>query len=187
MHPKSRFHLAVTSGALPCVHSRLHNVIGPTRLASTSTSSTSPKFPFPTHRNPTPHQIFHLPPGASQAEIKARYYELARTFHPDSPTAHALPVSVRHVRFHAITMAYDILRGKSHPHLYHGFADNPYAAELARRRRQHAQRQSYHQRAAPEFAEAGGMDGADEAWKDQVIIFVGLAVRIVPSLPLLTF
>ena len=110
-------------------------------------------------------------------------YELARTFHPDSPTAHALPVSLRHARFHAITMAYDVLRGKSHPHLYHGSADTPYAAELARRRRQHAQRQAYHRRAAPEFAGAGGMDGADEAWKDQVIIFVGLAVRIVPLPP----
>ena len=75
MHPKLKFHLAVTThSTLPCVHSHLHHAIGiaPTRLASTSTSSTSPKFPFPTYRNPTPHQIFHLSPGASQAEIKAR-------------------------------------------------------------------------------------------------------------------
>ncbi|KAH9988567.1 hypothetical protein BJV77DRAFT_929202, partial [Russula vinacea] len=83
------------------------------RLASTSHSSTPTPFLFPAHRNPTPHQIFHLPSNASQAEIKARYYELARMFHPDSPASQALPSSVRHTRFHAITRAYDILRGRS--------------------------------------------------------------------------
>ncbi|KAH9971039.1 hypothetical protein BGW80DRAFT_1143559, partial [Lactifluus volemus] len=76
-----------------------------------STSSTSP-FPFPTHRNPTPHQIFHLPPGASQSEIKARYYELARTFHPDSTAVQAFPASERQAHFHAVSRAYDVLRGK---------------------------------------------------------------------------
>lgn len=29
-------------------------------------------FPYPSHRNPTPHQIFHLPRSATEAEIKAR-------------------------------------------------------------------------------------------------------------------
>ena len=38
------------------------------RLASTSAGP----YPFPTHTRPTPHQIFHLPVGASQPDIKAR-------------------------------------------------------------------------------------------------------------------
>lgn len=108
-------------------------------------------------------------------------YELARTYHPDSPASRALPSSVRHARFHAVTKAYDILRGKSNTHLCHNFADDVYSAELARRRRQHARRQAYHQHATSENAEAGGMSGADDAWKDQVIIVVGLAVRRMPS------
>ena len=29
-------------------------------------------YPYPTHPKPTPHQIFHLSPGASQDEIKKR-------------------------------------------------------------------------------------------------------------------
>jgi DnaJ-class molecular chaperone len=107
-------------------------------------------------------------------------YELARTFHPDSPTSQALPSSVRHARFHAVTRAYDILRGRSH--LGHS-SDDVYAAELARRRRQHARRQPYHDRVKPKSAEAE-MSGIDDAWKDQVIIVVGLVVRLLfpPSL-----
>lgn len=29
-------------------------------------------FPYPTHRNPTPHQLFHLPHNATEADIKSR-------------------------------------------------------------------------------------------------------------------
>lgn len=103
-------------------------------------------------------------------------YELARTFHPDAPAAQALPATLRHARFHAVTRAYDVLRGKPHAPFV-ADDDDTYAAELARRRHQHARRQAYRQRAAADFAEAAGVGGADEAWKDQVIIIVGLAVR----------
>ena len=65
-----QFRIAAATSSLPCIHNHLHNFVTHVRLASTSTSS--PPYPFPTHRNPTPHQIFHLPPGASQADIKAR-------------------------------------------------------------------------------------------------------------------
>ena len=109
-------------------------------------------------------------------------YELVRTYHPDSPASQALSSSVRHARFHAVSKAYDILRGRSNTHLGHNFTDDVYNAELARRRRQHARRQAYHQHATSENAEARGMSGADDAWKDQVIIVVGLAVRRIPSL-----
>ncbi len=185
--------------AFPFTHPHVNHFICLARLASTSPSSpSSTPFPFPAHRNPTPHQIFHLPPNPSQAEIKARCtstsvsppkeppqlltsdadYELARTFHPDSPASQALPSSVRHARFHAVARAYDTLRGKSHARLGQGPADDVYTAESARRRRQHAWRQAYDGRgAAPGYAEAAS--GADDAWKDQVIIVVGLAVRTV--------
>ena len=98
-------------------------------------------------------------------------YELARTFHPDAPAAQTLPATVRHARFHAVTRAYDVLRGKPHSL---SITDDDVDAELARRRRQ---RQVYRQRAAADFAEAAGVGGTDEAWKDQVIIVFGLAVR----------
>ena len=98
-------------------------------------------------------------------------YELARTFHPDSPAAQTLPATVRHARFHAVTRAYDVLRGKPHSL---SITDDDVDAELARRRRQ---RQVYRRRAAADFAEAVGVGGTNEAWKDQVIIVFGLAVR----------
>ncbi len=93
---------------------------------------------------------------------------------------------MRHARFHAVTKAYDVLRGKAHAPF--GADDDEdgsvYAAELARRRRQHAQRQAYRRRAAAGFADVEGVE-ADGAWKDQVIIIVGLAVRTPsPSLAL---
>jgi len=86
--------------------------------------------PFPTHPRPTPHQIFHLPPTATSAEIKSRYYELMKLYHPDS--AQSLrrknknknkkenssdevflltSDDVRRERLNAIRMAYDALQG----------------------------------------------------------------------------
>lgn len=193
--------LAVTTlTPLPCTQPPTSHIISYARFASTSSSaSSSTPFPFPTHRNPSPHQIFHLPLNASQVEIKARCarisilqhppqlltlstdYELVRTFHPDSPASRALPSSVRHARFHAVSRAYDTLRGKSHARLGQGRRDDVYTAELARRRRQHAQRQAGNRgRAAPGYAsEAEATSAADDAWKDQLIIIVGLAVRTV--------
>jgi len=83
-------------------------------------------YPYPTHPNPTPHQIFHLPTNASQDAIKSRYYELVKIYHPDSPlsrtsaAAAAAPApsnSARptgshtsEARFQAITAAYNTLR-----------------------------------------------------------------------------
>ncbi|KAI0262339.1 hypothetical protein BC834DRAFT_972133 [Gloeopeniophorella convolvens] len=156
------------------------------RFASTSASasgSTSTPLPFPAHRNPTPYQIFHLPLGASQAEIKARYYELARLYHPDSPAAHGVPPNLRHARFHAITKAYDVLRGKSYTPLGTGSSYShgvDYAAELERRKRQFAQRRAH--RPAPDVA--AGV-GGDDAWKDQLLIFVGVTSLVIGFAPAL--
>ncbi|KAG9313258.1 hypothetical protein JVU11DRAFT_6723 [Chiua virens] len=81
-----------------------------TRHASVACSHHS--FPFPARKNPTPHEIFHLPPNASQHEVKARYYELVKVYHPDvSHGYHDVPPSVRNAQFRAITQAYGVLRG----------------------------------------------------------------------------
>ncbi|KAF9650613.1 hypothetical protein BDM02DRAFT_3267830 [Thelephora ganbajun] len=90
------------------------------------------RYPFPTHPNPTPFQILHLPTNASSEAIKARYYELVKVYHPDvvvaslsqdSPTSAEQGVSssatlpeehltpeLAQARFQAVTKAYDSLR-----------------------------------------------------------------------------
>ncbi|EIW59934.1 uncharacterized protein TRAVEDRAFT_28849 [Trametes versicolor FP-101664 SS1] len=139
----------------------------PVRYASTSSAS----YPFPHHAHPTPHQIFHLPPGATQPQIKARYYELVRVHHPDSPSGRDLSPALRHKRFQSITAAYDILRGKSNGA---GTPVDIYRAEIERRRRARAayeaSRGYAHTRPRAETWSAS----ADERWKDRVILFVGL-------------
>jgi len=79
-------------------------------LASTASMA---HYPYPSHRHPKPHEIFHLPLSASQAEIKSRYIDLVRAHHPDSAHCSHLPPTERHARFQAISAAYDHLRGKS--------------------------------------------------------------------------
>ncbi|KAI0035892.1 hypothetical protein K488DRAFT_24049, partial [Vararia minispora EC-137] len=69
-------------------------------------------YPFPKHANPTPFQLFHLPSSATQADIKARYFELVRVYHPDSPLTRFLPPETVQSQFQAISRAYEVLRGK---------------------------------------------------------------------------
>ncbi|KDR75059.1 hypothetical protein GALMADRAFT_69917 [Galerina marginata CBS 339.88] len=85
-----------------------------TEEGSTNPSSNHNPFPYPSHRNPTPHQLFHLPVNATKAEIKARYYDLVRHYHPDK-VGESTDSSTALARFRAITAAYDTLRGKT-PH-----------------------------------------------------------------------
>ncbi|KAH9941290.1 uncharacterized protein BXZ73DRAFT_42063 [Epithele typhae] len=149
---------------------------GCSRHASTS----STPFPFPTAARPTPHQIFHLPLGASQKDIKARYYELVRVHHPDSPSAQLLSPAERRSRFQAISSAYDSLRGKRGSASTHNFARDDvemFREELERRKRAWARRQS----PGPEFAYPHGpgarnqwTESTDDAWKDRVILIVGI-------------
>ncbi|KAG8845221.1 hypothetical protein FRB96_002596 [Tulasnella sp. 330] len=77
--------------------------------AASSSTSKNP-FPFPSQPNPTPHQIFHLYPSASNAEIKSRYYELAKYFHPDTAPQDGASPEARRERFQRITAAYKQLR-----------------------------------------------------------------------------
>ncbi|KAF8240362.1 hypothetical protein L208DRAFT_1420467 [Tricholoma matsutake] len=157
------------------------------RLASTTTSSHSKAnnlYLYPTHSRPTPHQIFHLPPGASQDDIKARYYDLVRIHHPDSVHSRLLSPSVRHARFQSITSAYDILRGKSQNSPHSGV--DPYSSEVHRRKHFY---QAHHDRRA-EYAYPGREWTAspDDRWKDRVIIIVGLvtlAAGVIPGVFLL--
>jgi hypothetical protein len=60
---------------------RLRHLLSP----HSRSSSTSSKFPFPSGRNASPHQIFHLPKGASQEQIKARC-EVLSASSPAPPT-----------------------------------------------------------------------------------------------------
>ncbi|KAA1475232.1 hypothetical protein DENSPDRAFT_414467 [Dentipellis sp. KUC8613] len=156
------------------------------RLASTAAnpgSSSENRFPFPTSRHPTPHQIFHLPQSASKADIKARYYDLVRLHHPDAPAARHLPPDVAHARFHAITSAYDRLL---HPHAasarawgaHAPFDNDIYAQELARRREQHYRRQAnrrYNAAKAGIDLDADAAAAPVDGVKERVLLVFGIA------------
>ncbi|KAI0765611.1 hypothetical protein BD413DRAFT_574079 [Trametes elegans] len=151
-----------------CPHSRN------ARCASTSTSS----FPYPTHPRPTPHQIFHLQPGATQNQIKARYYELVRIYHPDAPFGRDLSPAIRRSRFQSITAAYDALRGKTSLAHWHQPVD-PYRAELERRRRARAaydasRRRSEHAQQEDQARAQAWAATTNQTWPDRIILFVGI-------------
>ncbi|KAJ3752700.1 hypothetical protein F5880DRAFT_1613156 [Lentinula raphanica] len=133
--------------------------------SSSSSYSTKPhSFPFPTQANPTPHQIFHLPPNASQDDIKNRYYELVRIYHPDK-ARNSLSAEEAHARFQSISHAYNVLRGKSASDGTTTTAtstrDGRYEATTAARRAAHVRRHR-------ELYEAGAVD---DRWKDRIILF----------------
>ncbi|KZT21033.1 hypothetical protein NEOLEDRAFT_1074278 [Neolentinus lepideus HHB14362 ss-1] len=173
------------------------------RLASTSKSANGPQaqqqFSFPAHPNPTPHQIFHLPAGASQSDIKARYYDLVRVHHPDSPSCRHLDPSERHARFQSIRTAYDILTGKQSPsrRSYNDWSGYPYEEQLdIMRRHQWARTAERERRAREGFARAHHGYGAwgneqvwtaspDDRWKDRVIITFGVLSLVVGLAPVL--
>ncbi|KAI0268692.1 hypothetical protein BC834DRAFT_792007, partial [Gloeopeniophorella convolvens] len=129
-------------------------------------SGSANPYPYPASTNPTPHQIFHLPPSASQKDIKARYYELVRIYHPDSPVARVYPPEVSEARFHAISASYDALRGRratldpDAPDAPRGSRVDLHALWRARQR----------QRRDP-------LGPSDERWKDGVIVGMLLLVR----------
>ncbi|PVF98729.1 hypothetical protein CPB86DRAFT_704610 [Serendipita vermifera] len=68
------------------------------------------KYPFPSRANPTAHEIFHLSPDASGADIKKRYFELVRIYHPDTAQSQGITLEQAEARFHAITQAYNALQ-----------------------------------------------------------------------------
>ncbi|GLB41489.1 putative dnaJ molecular chaperone homology domain [Lyophyllum shimeji] len=154
-------------------------------------SSTAPRlsngtqqYPYPTNARPTPYQIFHLCPGASQAEIKARYYDLVRAHHPDSLHCRALSPSERHARFQAITAAYDVLRGKRSSATPNSAGYDPYMEEVLRRKRyyeaHYARRAQY---AGPHAQRAEWHASEDDRWKDGMMLLVGLVTLVAGLAP----
>ncbi|KAJ6499408.1 hypothetical protein C8R45DRAFT_114870 [Mycena sanguinolenta] len=119
-------------------------------------SKPAAQFPFPNSANPTPHQIFHLPRNASQSDVKARYFDLVRIYHPDK-VDQSVPSRVAHARFQAITAAYNALRTNSTSLPGHDRADAP--PTPAARAMYKRSRNLY-----------SGPQLADESWKDRVIV-----------------
>ncbi|KAJ7647426.1 hypothetical protein FB45DRAFT_893408 [Roridomyces roridus] len=113
--------------------------------------ASSKPFQWPTTPNPSPHQIFHLPRNASQQDIKQRYFDLVRIYHPDK-VEHSIASEIAHARFQAITAAYASLRGVSSDS--QDAPPSPTARNLYKRNRR-----LY---TAPPFS--------DERWKDRIIV-----------------
>lgn len=65
---------------------------------------------WPATQFPTPYEIFHIQHSASNAEIKRRYYELVKIYHPDRIQN---PTALENERFHKIVAANDLLCDKS--------------------------------------------------------------------------
>ncbi|KAF8556355.1 hypothetical protein OG21DRAFT_1483125 [Imleria badia] len=108
------------------------------------------------HPNPQPHQIFHLPRSATQQQIKERYYDLVRIYHPDSPIARHYPTDIAQAQFQSISKAYDLMRGKS-----------AITGEVLTNRERHADPARFRPEARrrPHFDETTG----DERWKERVL------------------
>ncbi|KAI0812327.1 hypothetical protein BC629DRAFT_931986 [Irpex lacteus] len=147
------------------------------RHASTSANP----YPYPNTANPTPHQIFHLPRSATQADVKARYYELVRIYHPDSPVSRVLPSTTAQTRFQAITHAYDVLRGKtSHPSAINSDTVSVGEVERAKasfRNLETAMWRAKQQRRAEMRGGFGG--GLDDRTKDAIMLGAVVAVSCV--------
>ncbi|KAK0504885.1 hypothetical protein EDD18DRAFT_1126825 [Armillaria luteobubalina] len=122
-------------------------------------------YPFPRSTNPTPHQIFHLPRSASPEDIKARYYELVRIYHPDTVDS-SVSSELAHGRFQSITDAYNVLRGKT--------AAKPDPVSGAQQATT-AARRAMHVRRHRELYEGGAVD---DRWKDRMII-AGLIATVI--------
>ncbi|KAG0706028.1 hypothetical protein DFH29DRAFT_200210 [Suillus ampliporus] len=97
---------------LPTFHSRVRTLLITQQSSRSYASKSANPYPYPTQTNPQPHQIFHLPRNANREDVKRRYFELVRIYHPDSAVARHYPPEVSQARFQAISRAYDILRGK---------------------------------------------------------------------------
>ncbi|KAJ7583664.1 hypothetical protein C8J56DRAFT_954644 [Mycena floridula] len=147
------------------------------------------QFPFPATERPSPHQIFHLSHNASQEEIKKRYYELVRMHHPDSSLDKTLSSAQKHVRFQAITAAYDTLRSSRTRGLASVSSDDlVYREEIERRRRIFKNRQGQGNN-TPQ-PEASKPPPVELGWKDQAVVGFGvilICVGVAPDIFLYPF
>jgi len=136
------------------------------RRFSRTTIARSNPYPYPTTSNPTPYQIFHLLPDSSPAEVKQRYYELVRLYHPDSAVSKKSQPdpALRHAQFSAITKAYETMQkrpanGEVLPDENAG--PNPW------RRTPHVNRRVYHEETF-----------IDDRWKEK-LIWAGLCFTLI--------
>ncbi|KAJ6580770.1 hypothetical protein B0H19DRAFT_982320 [Mycena capillaripes] len=144
-----------------------------------STGSSS-QYAFPTQPRPTPHEIFHLQRGASQAEIKTRYIELVKLHHPDSQFCRNLPPAERHKRFQMISSAYDTLRLKRATSEQR---DRATWEEIDRRKRAHYR---HSRRAEYEYAEWKN-PRVDDRWTDRVILAFGFVALVTGLIPVVLY
>ncbi|KAF7309384.1 J domain-containing protein [Mycena indigotica] len=168
------------------------------RLLLHAYSTTSAQYPFPTKVNPSPHEIFHLQRGASEATIKQRYIELVKLYHPDSPSCRDVPPNERHRRFHLVGAAYDTLRGK--PRTAYPEKDRTVWEEIERRKRAQARHRAAYQqsrrgaeysyghstRAEYAYAEWNNKP-IDGRWVDRVILAFGFTALIAGVLPIFLY
>ncbi|BFZ58911.1 hypothetical protein PYCC9005_005979 [Savitreella phatthalungensis] len=78
--------------------------------SSSTSSSAASAFTFPPQTYPSPYEIFHLDRSCSTSDVKRRYYELVKQFHPDR-----LPgcSEADNERFRKIVAANDLLTNVS--------------------------------------------------------------------------
>ncbi|KAE8255952.1 hypothetical protein A4X13_0g2860 [Tilletia indica] len=130
----------------PWLHPRFHST-------TTDQQPDSPSFPFPSHTpNPSPYQIFHLDSKATPAQIKSRYYDLVRLFHPDRHVSTS-PHDRKKVeeRFKTVVKAYELLsdqrRRMSYDRYGFGWGDE---------RRWGTERRGWENRGDPRSSRTGG-------------------------------
>ncbi|KAN0061124.1 hypothetical protein ACQY0O_006859 [Thecaphora frezii] len=89
---------------------------------SSSSQTGSQNLSYPSHlRSPTPYDIFHLPRTTSPAQIKARYYDLVRTLHPDRVIRPGTSEQQRQKatsEFKLVLQAYHLLKDPHKKNLY---------------------------------------------------------------------
>lgn len=75
--------------------------------SSSSSSDPRPLIPWPKSTNPSPYEIFNLPRTATPKEIKSRYFQLVKQYHPDHAPSRSQTFAVE--RFRKVVEAYKIL------------------------------------------------------------------------------
>jgi DnaJ-class molecular chaperone len=109
----SRKVCTLSSRPLPAFHRRRDF-----HIATRNPAPSSDDIRWPKSSNPSPYEIFGLPPSASASEIKKRYYQLARIYHPDSRAASAEAEQERLHRFRQVVQANELLSAARSRRMY---------------------------------------------------------------------
>jgi curved DNA-binding protein CbpA len=86
--------------------------------ASICYTASSNEIRWPKSSNPTPYEIFDLPSTASPAEIKKRYYQLVKLYHPDSCAVSTEAQQDRQQRFRQVVQANELLSAARKRRMY---------------------------------------------------------------------